>query len=226
MTRILPSHVAIIPDGNRRFAKAKNLPFLSGHTAGYEQLRLLLKELNRLSIPYVTVWAFSTENWKRPISQVRPLFSLFAKAIETFSKDPAFKQVRFVHVGRKDRLSKALLSKIQDLEQRTKRHTTMTLSIALDYGGRDEFLRASKKFVASDKKRKQLFDFLDMPEYGIPPIDLVIRTGGERRTSGFMPIASEYSEWYFSDVLFPDFSTKELHDALSDYAKRIRRFGA
>jgi undecaprenyl diphosphate synthase len=226
MINKLPEHIAIIPDGNRRFAKAKKLPLFSGYKAGYEQLRNLIKEIKKLGIPYVTVWAFSTENWKRSTSETSSLFNLFISSIESVAKDPLFEGMRFVHIGKKNMLHNNVLKYIHTLEEETKHNKGMTVVIALDYGGEDELERASQNFLLSDSKTKKIRDFLDTTQKKIPSPDLIIRTGGEKRTSGFLPIQSAYSEWYFSDVLFPDFSVTELKKALIDYTQRSRRYGA
>ena len=222
---ILPKHLAIIPDGNRRWAREKSLPDFLGHKEGYKRTEELIQEAKDIGIQYVSVWAFSTENWKRKEDEKNELFSLIAKGLQSLHETVLEKKSRFVHLGRKDRLGKELLGLITTLEEETKEYTAFTLCVAIDYGGEDEVLRASYAYKKSDDVTKQLTDFLDTSRYVIPPPDFIIRTSGEKRTSGFMPLQSVYSEWYFSEKLFPDFGKEDLHLALTDYASRERRKG-
>jgi undecaprenyl diphosphate synthase len=221
----LPRHVAIIPDGNRRWAKQQHLPTLIGHREGYKRMEELVEESKRLGIEYVTLWAFSTENWKRSQEEREELFSLVAKGLQALHESVLEKRSKFVHLGRKDRLGKELLTLIQALEEETKECTAFTLCVAIDYGGEDEMLRAGEAYKKSEDQDTRITDFLDTSKYSIPSPDFIIRTSGEKRTSGFMPLQSAYSEWYFSDKHFPDFGVQELHDALKDYESRERRHG-
>ncbi len=222
----LPLHVAIIPDGNRRWAASRLLPPAQGHHAGYVRTKGLIEEARRLGIQTLTFWAFSTENWSRSSEEVSTLLTLIKKAIEELGEELSRTQARFVHIGRKDRLSQPLLSLITSLEESTKEYAEFCLCLALDYGGEDEINRAVARLEASSPESpRMLKDFLDTSVYGVSSPDFVIRTSGEKRTSGFMPLQTAYSEWYFEDVLFPDFSNDHFQKALFEYTKRKRRFG-
>lgn len=221
----IPKHLGIIPDGNRRWAREKKLPDFFGHKEGYKKIQELIQEAKDIGVQYVSVWAFSTENWKRKEDEKEELFSLIAKGLQDLHETVLEKKSRFVHLGRKDRLGKELLELITALEEETKEYTSFTLCVAIDYGGEDELLRASDAYRKSGDSTKELTDFLDTSKYSVPPPDFIIRTSGERRTSGFMPLQSVYSEWYFSEKLFPDFGVQELHEALKDYESRERRNG-
>lgn len=221
----LPQHIAIIPDGNRRWAKEKSLPVFLGHKEGYKRTKELVDEVKDLGIKYLTVWAFSTENWKRDVEEKSQLFNLISLGLDTLRNNILIKKSRFVHLGRKDRLGKEILDKITALEEETKNYNDFTLCIAIDYGGEDELLRASDEHKKSETEGATLYHFLDTAKHGVPPLDLIIRTSGEKRTSGFMPLQSLYSEWYFSEKHFPEFGIKELQEALKDYKSRERRLG-
>ncbi|MBP6888220.1 MAG: di-trans,poly-cis-decaprenylcistransferase [Candidatus Pacebacteria bacterium] len=221
----LPSHLVIIPDGNRRWAKEKSLPSFLGHREGYKRVEEIVQEAKDIGISHVTVWAFSTENWKRNENEKEELFSLITQGLRLFHENILKKKSRFVHFGRKDRLGDDLRALITTLEDETKEYSTFTLSVAIDYGGEDEVVRASDALKRSGDISKTIYDFLDTKEKNIPPPDFIIRTSGEKRTSGFMPLQSLYSEWYFSEKHFPDFGIKELYEALNDYKCRERRRG-
>lgn len=221
----LPKHLGIVPDGNRRWAREKNLPDFFGHKEGYKRIQELIQEAKDIGIQYVSVWAFSTENWKRKDDEKAELLSLIAKGLQSLHETVLEKKSRFVHLGRKDRLGKELLELVTTLEEETKEYTSFTLCVAIDYGGEDEILRASEAYKKSEDTTKTLVDFLDSSRFGIPSPDLIVRTSGEKRTSGFMPLQSVYSEWYFSEKLFPEFGKDDLHLALTDYASRERRRG-
>lgn len=221
----LPKHIAIIPDGNRRWAKENVLPSFLGHREGYKRVEELVQEAKDLGVSFVTLWAFSTENWKRDDKEKQELFSLIKEGLESLHTNVLKKQSRFVHLGRKDRLGTDLLQLITTLELETEVYTSFTLCVAIDYGGEDELIRAGEALLQSGDTTKTLADFLDTKRYDVPPPDLVIRTSGEQRTSGFMPLQSAYAEWYFSPLHFPQFAVEELHKALADFAQRERRIG-
>lgn len=222
---ILPKHLAIIPDGNRRWAREKNLPDFFGHKEGYKRSEEIIQEAKDLGIEYVSIWAFSTENWKRKEDEKSELFSLIARGLTYLHDTVLQRKSRFVHLGRKDRLGTELLQLISTLEEETREYTAFTLCVAIDYGGEDEILRASEAYKKSEDTTKALVHFLDTSRYGIPSPDFIIRTSGEKRTSGFMPLQSVYSEWYFNEKHFPNFGKEDLHLALADYASRERRQG-
>ncbi|MEK6825476.1 MAG: polyprenyl diphosphate synthase [Nanoarchaeota archaeon] len=224
----VPQHVAIIPDGNRRWAKKKGRRPDFGHytAAGFSHLRDLFNEARSLGVRYLTLWGFSTENWKRDASEIRALFTLLLQNIEHFREEAHLQHIRFRHIGRKDRLPKELLYALRSLEEETKKYTDFHVQLCLDYGGKDELLRAmnivlKEKLKSVDEKR--FVKYLDSAD--IPDVDLIIRTSGEQRLSGFMPFQSTYAELYFSSVHFPDFTARELRKAVDEYGKRQRRFG-
>ena len=223
MSDILPDHVVVIPDGNRRYAKEHNLPSILGHKKGYERANELITEAKKLGIPYLTLWAFSTENWNRAEEEVKDLLALIEEGLKEIEKKMHREKGRFVHLGRKDRLGNNLVSLIEKLEQETKNYNDFCLSMAIDYGGEDEIRRAEAKVKAH--LGGSVFDHLDTTRHSLPCPDLIIRTSGEHRTSGFMPLQSLYSEWYFEDLPFPLFDASAFRRALSEYEKRERRFG-
>lgn len=224
----IPIHVAIIPDGNRRWAKEKGLGASLGHyKAGtYDELENLFKEARRLGSKYMSIWAFSTENWSRDKAEVNAVFDVVLKGVERFRRDAHKNKIRFRHIGRKDRIPKKLLEELNKLEEETKSYSDFNVQLCLDYGGRDEIVRAVNKLLKSGKQEigeKDISNTLDTE--GVPDPDLIIRTSGEKRTSGLMPFQAAYAELYFADVYFPDFDASELRKAIQDYQSRHRRFG-
>ena len=222
---LLPKHVVIIPDGNRRWAKEKGKPAIFGHAKGYEMTQECIRYARDNGIEVMTMWAFSTENWKRKKEEVGELMTLITKGLSKLHRDAKKEKSRVVHIGRRDRLDKKLVTLIEKVEEETKGYKGFTLCLAIDYGGEDEIMRAEERLKVSLKKNGQLKDFLDTTLHNIPYPDLIIRTGGENRTSGFMPLQSTYSEWIFEEKLFPDFDTVVFKQALEIYSKRTRRFG-
>lgn len=222
----LPHHLAIIPDGNRRWAKEKGLPISRGHQEGLENLKKLASFIFSLKIPILTVWGFSTENWERTKKEIYYLMKIFRQAIDIYLEEAIQKKIRLIHLGRKDRIDQKLREKIIEAEVVTQKFTERFLCFALDYGGRDEIIRAIRKIGdpnhIDEKKFSQLLDTSQLP---YPNPDLIIRTGKEKRLSGFMLWQSNYAELYFCDKYFPDFDEKELKKALDDYQRRRRRFG-
>lgn len=224
----IPKHVAIIPDGNRRWAKAKGLISTKGHeaSASYDNVVGLLTEAKRLGIKYLTFWAFSTENWKRDKFEVNALFSMAKTLLAKLRVDAEKNKVRFRHIGRRDRLPKELVSEIEKLEEATKKFDSFNVQMCLDYGGRDEISRAINKMLklgVTEITEKDVSHYLDTQD--IPDPDLIIRTSGEQRTSGFMPFQSAYAELYFADCYFPDFGPAELKRAVEEFSRRKRNFG-
>ena len=224
----IPGHVALIPDGNRRWARFKGLDATFGHykAGAYSNIEELFREAQRLRVKYMSIWGFSSENWKRSASERKAIFDLILSGVERFLRDAHKNKMRFRHIGRKDRLPKKLAEALTKLENETKNYDKFNIQLCLDYGGRDEVIRAVNKILKSSKKEideNEFSKFLD--GYGIPDPDLIIRTGGEKRLSGFMPFQSSYSELYFSELYFPDFNVKELRKAIREYGKRRRRFG-
>ena len=226
--KAVPLHVTIIPDGNRRWAKKHGLDELEGHkkAGAYENLKLLLSEAEKIGIKYFTLWGFSTENWSRSKKEVDSLFELMNGLLVKIEDDLIKDKIRFRHLGRKDRLPKELVQVIEKLEERTKDFSDFNLQICLDYGGRDEIVRALNKAIksgVSEVAEENLGNYLDSA--GIPDPDLIIRTSGEKRLSGFMPYQSVYSEFYFTDIHFPDFGPVQLREAVEEFSKRKRRMG-
>jgi len=224
----IPLHVAIIPDGNRRWAKSKGLIASEGHrrAGSYNHIKELFDEAKKLGVKCLSFWGFSTENWKRDKKEIDEIFKLVLNAINEWRNDAHENKIRFVHVGRKDRLPKDIINEFRKLEEETKEYKDFKVVICLDYGGRDEIIRAVNKIIADGKKsitEEEFSKYLDTND--IPDPDLIIRTSGEKRLSGFMPFQSAYSELYFSDLYFPDFGGSELRKAVEDYSQRQRRFG-
>jgi len=223
-----PQHVAIIMDGNGRWAKKRHLPRLAGHNAGGDNIRPVVKIFANYGVRYLTLYMFSTENWNRPRLEVAGLLSLLAKKID--QETQAFHQdnIRLVHLGRLDRLSQKLREKVQAAVELTKNNTGLTLCLAFDYGGRDEIVQAARRIASAgipgdNIDESVLARYLYLSD--IPDPDLVIRTGGESRLSNFLLWQTAYSELYFTPVLWPDFGRKDVEEALSEYKRRQRRFG-
>ncbi|GAB4218998.1 MAG: isoprenyl transferase [Candidatus Microgenomates bacterium] len=223
---LLPNHVAIIPDGNRRWAKEKGLSTFEGHKKGLENVINLGRFLRKLNIKIFTIWGFSTENWQRSKQEVKYLINLFKNIIDQYLKEALENNIKLIHLGRKDRFDNVLKEKIYQAEEKTKKFNNYYFCIALDYGGHDEIIRMIKKIKNFKNIDKDIIEKnLDTKDLPYPNPDLIIRTGGEKRLSGFMLWQSEYSEFYFTKKYFPDFDEKELFKALKDYSKRQRRFG-
>ena len=221
-------HVAIIMDGNGRWARKRGLPRLVGHKAGGDNIHPVVMIFANCGVKYLTLYMFSTENWSRPKLEVSGLLTLLARRIDRETQ--AFHQdnIRLVHLGRLDRLSQKLREKVQAAIELTKDNTGLTLCLAFDYGGRDEIVRAARRIasagISGDSVDESVFArYLHSAD--IPDPDLVIRTGGESRLSNFLLWQAAYSELYFTPVLWPDFGQKDVEEALSEYKRRQRRFG-
>jgi undecaprenyl diphosphate synthase len=223
-----PQHVAIIMDGNGRWAKKRHLPRLAGHNAGGDNIRPVVKIFADYGVKYLTLYMFSTENWNRPRIEVKGLLSLLAKKIEQETQAFHQENIRLVHLGRLDRLSHKLKEKVQAAVELTKNNTGLTLCLAFDYGGRDEIVQAARRIASAgipvDNIDESVFARY-LYSKDIPDPDLVIRTAGERRISNFLLWQAAYSELYFTSVLWPDFGHKDVEEALSEYKRRQRRFG-
>ncbi|MGL4425487.1 MAG: isoprenyl transferase [Cetobacterium sp.] len=225
MTLLVPKHIAIIMDGNGRWAKAKGMPRTYGHKAGADTLRKIVTSCGELGVQYLTVYAFSTENWKRAKEEVDTLMFLFKTYLKNEKKVLMKNNVKFVVSGRAEGVSQKLLDEIKKLEDATKGNTGITLNIAFNYGGRAELVDAIKKIVESGEKEiteelveKYLYNQFPDPE-------LLIRTSGEVRISNFLLWQIAYSEIYVTDTYWPDFNKDELVKAIESYQKRDRRFG-
>ncbi|MEK6928623.1 MAG: polyprenyl diphosphate synthase [Nanoarchaeota archaeon] len=224
----IPEHVAIIPDGNRRWAKEKKASPEFGHytSSSFQHVSGLFDEARKIGIKYLTLWGFSTENWKRNSFEVKAIFSMILKNIKDFREEVHAKKIRFRHLGRKDRIPRNLLKELEKLERESKEYENFNVQLCLDYGGKDELLRAVNAILRKGFKKIDEEDFTHyLDSYGIPDVDLIIRTSGEMRLSGFMPFQSTYAELYFADVHFPDFNAKELRKAIKEFGRRHRRFG-
>ncbi|MBP5285815.1 MAG: di-trans,poly-cis-decaprenylcistransferase [Kiritimatiellae bacterium] len=213
-------HLAIIMDGNGRWAKARRKPRLAGHRAGADALDRVMRYCKDAGIEYLTVYAFSTENWKRSKTEVSGLMKLLSSFMKSKRDELVGQGVRFMVIGRRDDLSTKLQKEIASLEEATK-NGRFTLAVALSYGGRDEIVRAAAKFKGGGEK--EFSDCLDTA--GIPDPELIIRTSGELRLSNFLLWQAAYSEFYFTDVLWPDFSKEDFDMALASFSKRERRMG-
>jgi len=221
----LPRHVVIIPDGNRRWAREHGVPIWRGHQKGMDRAVDLLREMRRLNIKYVTLWGFSTENWSRKKDEVEKLMDIFLIIIKKFRAEALRDHIRFHHFGRTDRLPEVLLAAITSLEKETAIFTEFHFGLALDYGGRDEILRAFEKIQQEGEPVSEEAISHALDTQGFPDTELIIRTSGEQRLSGIMPWQGVYAELYFAPVHFPDFDEHQLHFALADFARRERRFG-
>lgn len=222
----LPKHVAIIMDGNGTWAKRRGLPRTYGHKAGAKTLQNLVYYANSIGIKYLTVYAFSTENWKRPKEEVDYLMSMPIEFLNE-NKDKMHKDnIKITVIGRRDRINADLIKIINEVENDTKNNTGLNFIIAFDYGAQDEIIRAVNKIITNKVKEideESFSDYLDTK--GIPNVDFVIRTSGQVRISNFLLWQIAYSELYFTDTLWPDFSSRQFEKALLEYQKRERRFG-
>ena len=228
----IPEHVAIILDGNGRWAKSKGMPRNYGHTVGAKNVETVCRAADELGIKYLTLYAFSTENWNRPQSEVDALMKLLESYLKTCIKTADKNNMRVRVIGEIERLSEAFQKRIGELEAASSTNTGLNLTIAINYGSRDEMLRAVRHIVEDTKEGKleiqdineEVFaSYLDTRE--LPDPDLLIRTSGEQRLSNYLLWQLAYSEFYFTDVPWPDFHKKELELAIEAYNKRDRRFG-
>jgi undecaprenyl diphosphate synthase len=228
---IVPKHIAVILDGNGRWARSRGLQVTQGHEAGAQAIHDVGVAARNFGVHTVTIWGWSTENWKRPPAEVKKIMALVKHWIEK-ELDTAHKEkVRFVHLGRKDRLPQPLLKLIEKAENETKQYNKHVLNLAFDYGGRDEILRAMARAEAAGEDlssitEKEFGKYLDTGEQKYPNPDLFIRTSGELRTSGYLPWQMTYTEFYFEEDHLPDMTPQKLRDIILDYSRRRRRFGA
>ena len=227
-----PRHIAIIMDGNRRWAKAKGMPGKAGHKEGAKTLEKIVRYANKIGLEYITVYAFSTENWKRTEDEVGTLMALLQNYLEDYSKRADTENIKVKILGDISVLSAGMQKSIKNCMERTKDNTGVTFNIALNYGGRNEILSAVKKIAQDVKDEKLKVDDIteevisnNLYTKGEPDPDLVIRTSGELRTSNFLPWQIVYSEFLFLDKLWPDFTEEDLDNAILEYQKRNRKFG-
>ncbi len=223
-----PVHVAFIMDGNGRWARKRGLPRLEGHRAGVDRIEVLLETLRSDGVKYVTLYAFSTENWGRPQDEVNGLMDIFADAIEVQARQLHESNVRIVHLGKTRNMAPSLLRAVENAQTLTRDNTGITLNVAFDYGGRDEILRAVRHIIsdglAPDQVDEDTFCRYLFTAHSPDP-DLIIRTGGEQRISNFLLWQSAYSEFYHTCTLWPDLEPAELQQALETYRSRQRRYG-
>lgn len=224
----VPYHLAIIMDGNGRWAKARGLPRLAGHRAGTENLRRILRACVKHGIKILTLYAFSTENWGRPADEVRGLMTILEQVIDHELKELHAEGVRINHIGRPAGISSRLQKKIKQAVDLTHANTTLTLNVALNYGGRQEIIDAIRRIIQDGLQPDQIDDAL-LGQYlytaGQPDPDLIVRTSGEMRVSNFLIWQGAYAELYVTPTYWPDFDENELQLALDHYASRERRFG-
>ncbi len=225
-TAPVPAHVGIILDGNRRWAKAKGLPTLEGHRQGAEMFEKVSMAAFERGVRYVSAYVFSTENWQRTQEEVSYLMSLVIRAVERQLKTYQKAGIKLVILGSREKLEEKVIQAIDKAQAATRDNTNGTLALCFNYGGHQEIADAAQQLVDQGVKTvtpEALAGALYAPE--IPPLDLVIRTSGEQRLSGFMLWRAAYAELYFSSRMWPDFSVASLDEALADYARRQRRFG-
>ncbi|MFC1900625.1 polyprenyl diphosphate synthase [Chloroflexota bacterium] len=225
---LLPKHIAIVPDGNGRWAELRGLPRLSGHQVGAENMHRLVDYLNEYPIKYVTLYGFSTENWSRPREEVDGLFQILAEFIENTTPDIHSKGVKLRHIGRIGELPAGLQKAINGAVELTRNNAGMTLNVAFNYGSRAEILDAVRSIMADGIKPEDIDEELfnkHLYTAGLPDVDLLIRTGDELRLSNFLIWQTTYSEYHFTKVLWPDFGKKDIDRALLSYSRRKRRFG-
>ena len=224
----IPTHIAIIMDGNGRWAAARGLPRLAGHRAGTENLRRVIRACVEFDIPYLTIYAFSTENWGRPKEEVDGLMQIVEDVIDKELNELNKEGVKLRHIGRLEHLNPSLRDKVLQAIELTKNNTRLNLNIAFNYGGRDEIVCAIRAMLDNGVKPEDVTETL-ISQYlftaGIPDPDLIVRTSGEMRISNFLIWQAAYSEWYVTNSYWPDFDKEELRKALVDYSQRDRRFG-
>lgn len=228
----IPNHLAIILDGNGRWAKKRRMPRNYGHTQGSKVVEKICEEAYHIGIKYLTVYAFSTENWKRSKDEVDALMKLLSNYLDTSIKTSQKNNMRVRIIGDLTGLSESIQRKIRELEEASKNNTGLNFQVAINYGGRDEIIRAVKALSIDLKENKLELDDIDetiftqyLDTKGIPEPDLLIRTSGEQRLSNFLLWQLAYTEFYFTDVLWPDFNKKELLKAIEYYSTRNRKFG-
>ncbi len=225
---MIPKHVALILDGNRRWAKengmAKVLTY--NNSGNYYNVKSLCAEAKLLGVEYFSLWAFSTENWKRDKKEIREIFDVILRGVDLFLENADINKYKFKHLGRKNKIPDNLRKKLCDLENVTSSYTDFMVLLGVDYGGRDEITRAINKILRSGKtkiKEEDIPNYLDTK--GVPDPSLIIRTGGDKRLSGFMPFQSTYAEISFTKCYFPDFKPPQLREIIEEFSKHKRRFG-
>jgi undecaprenyl diphosphate synthase len=229
----IPHHVAVIMDGNGRWAKKRGLPRIAGHREGMKTVKEIVRSANELGIGVLTLYAFSTENWKRPKQEVEFLMKLPEEYILSELQDMMKRNIRVQMMGKETGLPESTLRAIREAQAQTSENQGMIVNFALNYGSRDELIQTMRRFALEVKQGKRSIDEIDERAFsselftsGLPDPDLLIRTSGEIRLSNFMLWQLAYTELWFTDVLWPDFSTQDLHRAIQEYQRRARRYGA
>ncbi len=230
--KLLPQHIAIIMDGNRRWARERNLETKLGHKEGAENLKRIAKYANKIGIRYLTVYAFSTENWKRTKEEVGALMLLLQKYVEDFLTDKNMDNIKINILGDISKLDNGLQKSIQRIVEKTSSNTGLTLNIAFNYGGRDEIVKATQKIATKVKNGEIQIDEINedlvsnsLYTAGQPDPDLLIRPGGEQRISNYLLWQLAYTEFLFIPKYWPDFTEKDLDDAIQTFENRNRKFG-
>ena len=228
LPEVIPTHIAIIMDGNGRWALARGLPRMAGHRAGTENLRRVIEACIEFGIQYLTIYAFSTENWGRPEEEVEGLMKIFEDVIDRELQELHDQGVQLRHIGRLDRLDPTFRQKVLNALEYTRENTRLVLNVAFNYGGRDEIVNAIQCMIregvaAEDITTEKVNQYLFTA--GVPDPDLIIRTSGELRGSNFLIWQGAYSEWFFPPVYWPDFDKEQLRLALQEYSHRERRYG-
>lgn len=227
----VPVHIGIIMDGNGRWAKKRGLPRKFGHREGAKTFRKITRHAKKIGIKYLTLYAFSTENWKRPKDEVDAIMELFDKNLDEV-RDFIEENIRVMFIGDRTLLSPSLQKKMKSVEEDSKDFDSMTLVLAINYGGQDEITRAVRDIslevragtLEPEKITREIVE-RHLDTKGIPPVDLIIRPSGEQRISNFLIWQSAYAEYIFSDILWPDYKPEDLEDAVYEFMKRNRRFG-
>lgn len=225
---VVPVHIGIIMDGNGRWAVKRNLPRISGHKEGLEAVRRVVKSADKHGVKYITLYSFSTENWRRPEEEVHFLLSLMEQRLRIEGEELCRNNVKVGFIGRRDELPLPLRTTMADVEKMTEGNTGLTLIFAINYGSRQELVDAVKKILVSGVSAQEVNEELvekNLYTAGIPTPDLIIRTSGEKRLSNFLLWQASYAELYFTPVLWPDFKEEDFVKALVYYQKRKRRFG-
>ena len=227
-TKRIPLHVAIIMDGNGRWARQRKLPRLVGHRAGTDNIYPVIECLSAYGVRYVTLYVFSTENWRRPRSEVQGLMRLLEEKIEHEAQNLKERGIKLIHIGRSNGVSEGLQRKVREAIELTQDNSRLTLCVAFNYGSRSEIIDAIKQMmrdgVAPDDVNDELLSGY-LYTAGLPDPDLIIRTGGEMRLSNFMLWQAAYSEYYITPTLWPDFGPEEIKRAVAAFSERERRFG-
>jgi undecaprenyl diphosphate synthase len=228
----IPQHIAIIMDGNGRWAKQRNLPRTAGHREGINKIRKIIKAASGLGVKVLTLFAFSTENWDRPKKEVGMLMNIMERFLNKEIKDLHKKNIRFMTIGRKEPVPESLLDTISKAEELTKNNSGLIVNLAFNYGSRAEIIDAAKNLAEDVREKRIRIEEINEDTFssflytnGLPDPDLLIRTSGEKRISNFLLWQLSYAELYFTKKYWPDFSASDLEEAVIDYQKRDRRFG-